>query len=115
MIINYNLLVRYQVMIEKIPKIPQKIIEAVNENKLAVFIGAGVSRLIGCKGWDQLASSLVEKCFCLGLINYKEKEILLQSNNYKKTITVCYFLLREKKHEKEFYRQFKKVSGKIKI
>ncbi|MCX7727460.1 MAG: hypothetical protein N2053_11510 [Chitinispirillaceae bacterium] len=48
--------------IQPIPKIPQKIIEAVDNDKLAVFIGAGVSRLIGCKGWDQLAQNLVEKC-----------------------------------------------------
>ena len=49
--------------IERLPAPPKAIIEAVNNGTLAVFIGAGVSRIIGCKGWDELARNLVEKCF----------------------------------------------------
>jgi uncharacterized protein (DUF2132 family) len=50
-------------MIYKIPPIPKEISEAVNNEYLAIFIGAGVSRLIGCMGWDQLAQNLVNRCF----------------------------------------------------
>ncbi|WP_039764937.1 hypothetical protein, partial [Caldicellulosiruptor sp. F32] len=50
-------------MISKIPELPNKIKEAVNNRTLAVFIGAGVSRLIGCKGWEELAQNLVKRCF----------------------------------------------------
>lgn len=42
-------------MIEQIPPLPKEIVEAVNIENLAIFIGAEVSRLIGCMGWDQLA------------------------------------------------------------
>jgi len=50
-------------MIYEIPKVPKEIVDAVNNQTLAVFIGAGVSRLIGCMGWDQLATNLVNRCF----------------------------------------------------
>ncbi|MBW1649816.1 MAG: hypothetical protein JRJ44_03880 [Deltaproteobacteria bacterium] len=56
--------------------LPVEIKEAVNNKKLAVFFGAGVSKIIGCKGWDGLVKDIVEKCYEF-YINYKEKETLL--------------------------------------
>ena len=77
-------------IIFKIPPIQKEIIEAVNNENLAVFIGAGVSRIIGCMGWDELAQNLVNKCFSIKkkdgslFINFKEKELLLQNKYHKK-------------------------------
>lgn len=85
--------------IEKLPPLPPAILEAANNGKLAVFIGAGVSRLVGCLGWDELAKKLVEKCFKSSCkdgtrcISYKEKETLLNSNDHKKTISICRYIL----------------------
>ncbi|HPO29482.1 MAG TPA: SIR2 family protein [Caldisericia bacterium] len=98
-------------MITKIPPVPQKIIESVNNKTLAVSIGAGVSRLIGCIGWDQLAQNLVNICFSIKkkdgstLINFKEKETLLQNKDHKKTITICYYLLKNNSFENIFYEE----------
>jgi len=99
-------------MIPKIPPVPKEIVEAVNNETLAVFIGAGVSRLIGCMGWDQLARNLVNRCFTTkkkdgsGLINFKERENLIQSKDNKKTITICYYLLKKRGFENIFYEEF---------
>ena len=41
------------------PCLPEGIIEAYKERKLVVFIGAGISRLMGCMGWDEMADRLV--------------------------------------------------------
>src|SRR5271157_2025086 len=76
-----------------IPKLPLGIKEAVNRSELAVFIGAGVSRILGCKGWSELADELVEVCFQKGLINYKEKRVLLQGDDQKKKISICHHIL----------------------
>jgi len=100
-------------MIPKIPKVPKEIVEAANNKTLAVFIGAGVSRLIGCMGWDQLARNLVNRCFSTkkedgsGLINFKEKETLIQNKDPKKTITICYHLLKKNDSEDVFYEELK--------
>lgn len=96
-----------------IPPVPKGIVEAVNRRKLAVFIGAGVSRLIGCKGWDELARNLVEKCYhsrkqdghtC---INFRERETLLQMKDHKKVITICHHLLNESGLEHVFMEELK--------
>jgi len=101
-------------MIHEIPELPKEIKEAVSNNRLAVFVGAGVSRLIGCMGWDQLAFNLVNRCFSTkkkdgsGIINFKEKETLIQDKDHKKTITICYYLLKENDSETIFYKELKK-------
>jgi hypothetical protein len=45
--------------ISRIPEVPGEVRDAVNNGTLAVFIGAGVSRLVGCEGWDTLARNLI--------------------------------------------------------
>jgi hypothetical protein len=37
--------------LKNIPEVPSKIKRAVNDKKLAIFIGAGVSRFVGCTSW----------------------------------------------------------------
>ena len=49
-------------LILPIPLIPPEILEAVNTKTLAVFVGAGVSRVMGCMGWDELSRRLVKRC-----------------------------------------------------
>ncbi len=105
----------YYNTIYKIPPIPSAIKEAVNSNTFVVFIGAGVSRIIGCMGWSQLASNLINICFTKKnkhktstCINFKEKETLSQSNDHKKTITICHHILKENDLEDLFFIEFDK-------
>ena len=94
--------------IAPIPRpIPPEIITAINNKKLAVFIGAGVSRLAGCIGWDRLAADLVKCCHKEGIINYKVKTKLTESDDHKKTITICYHLLDNKGRKATFFKQMK--------
>lgn len=98
--------------IPPIPELPHQIVEAINENRLVVFIGAGVSRLVGCIGWDQLAKNLVNKCYDTKkqdgrkCISFKEKETLLQENDHKKTITICHGILENNGFEEDFFTEF---------
>jgi len=97
--------------INDLPQIPPEIITAVNNRKLAVFIGAGVSRLVGCKSWGELASDIVDRCYRTRLadgrmcINFREKETLLRETDHKKTLTICFRLLKEAGLEDLFYKQ----------
>ncbi len=103
--------------IEKLPDVPKDIIDAVENKKLVVFIGAGVSRIIGCMGWAQLAANLINICFTTQnkeksrtCINFKEKESLENENNHKKIITICHYILCKKNDLKEkFFEAFDKA------
>jgi len=95
--------------IELIPKVPDAIINAVNNGTLAVFIGAGVSRLVGCDGWDTLARNLVRRCHKEGMINFKESETLSLGTDHKKTITICFHLFSTNGFADIFYEEMGKA------
>lgn len=88
--------------LEKEPPIPKEILTAIEENNLAIFVGAGVSQVVGCSSWKDLANSLVRKCHEKGCINYKQRQILSNSNDYKKTLTICRHVLAKQGLEKDF-------------
>ncbi len=85
------------------PNIPENIIQSANVEKLCFFLGAGVSRLIGCKGWKEVAANLIEKCYKLECINYRIKESIIGINDPKKIITICYNILCDKGHKQAFF------------
>jgi hypothetical protein len=95
-----------------IPLLPEAIKEAVNNDKLAVFIGAGVSRIIGCIGWEQLGKDLVNRCFSTHnlhpCISFREKETLLSITDHKKLITICHHILKTNNHESVFFEELER-------
>lgn len=79
--------------IKPLPELPPQIIEASENKNLAIFIGAGISRFMGCSSWAKLAENLLDKCETEGLINNFEHTVLSQNGDFKKTITICNQLL----------------------
>lgn len=96
-------------LILPIPPVPQRILDAVNNNTLAVFVGAGVSRIMGCKGWDELAKDLVTRCASINTkdgspnLNYRATEILSQYTDHRKAITICHEIMKENGCEGDFF------------
>lgn len=102
-------------LILPIPIIPKEIQNAVDTKTLAVFVGAGVSRLIGCKGWDDLARNLVKRCAAIkratngsSYLNFRETEILARYTDHKKTITICYDIMKDNECEDDFFKELVK-------
>ena len=92
-----------------LPKLPSEIKRAIDDDngKLAIFIGAGVSRLIGCDGWDDLAQNLVKKCAEKNYIIPITKESLLKESDQVKLISICYNIFDEKKDKDSFISAMK--------
>jgi len=92
-----------------IPEVPEAIIDAINQDKLVVFLGAGISRLIGCDSWEKQSEHIIEKCSKLNdgngnsIINESQKKNLLNNFDPKKRITICSALLNESGFGDEFY------------
>src|SRR4030042_3064454 len=97
--------------ISRIPEVPDELRDAVNNGTLAVFIGAGVSRLVGCQDWDTLARNLVSRCHREGIINFRENDSLSQIPDHKKTITICYHLFNNKHLADVFYEELNRALG----
>jgi len=87
------------------PQIPEKMREAVNQRKLVIFLGAGASRLLGCRSWEQLSHDLLDLCFKNEFINFKEKETLSKIKDNKKLISICKYLLSEKNNKAELFNE----------
>lgn len=61
---------------DDIPEIPQEIVNAIENNQMLIFLGAGISRLYGYPGWRELGNNLVDILAEKHYINYSQKEIL---------------------------------------
>lgn len=98
------------------PPLPSTIVEAVNKERFAVFIGAGISRLTGCISWSELAHGLVEKCYSLNCANgaiakfsFRQKQQLKEETDYKKTITIIKEIFSENGYKGRFYEEVDKL------
>lgn len=54
--------------------LPDELIRAHNEHKVCVFIGAGVSRILGCKSWEYEIKCKIELLYWLFVFNQIIKE-----------------------------------------
>ena len=82
------------------------VMQAFKERKVIFFLGAGVSRLEGIKGWDDFANTLIKKAFPL----FKEREELLRAElSSKEKITIAYEKFIADDRLKEFNEEFKKA------
>ena len=96
----------------QIPPLPPEIDDAVSNEKLVIFIGAGVSQSIGCASWDELAQNLIKICFegknGTHCINFKEKETLSRYRDPKKIVSICRHILQRNGFENVFIEEIKK-------
>ncbi len=60
--------------IEPIPKIPEALRLAALQRKLIPFVGAGVSQLGGCPGWDQFANAALQFFVGKGKLSHAQFE-----------------------------------------
>lgn len=90
---------------ELIPKLRKEILDAVNDRKLVLFLGAGVSVLTGLPLWNELANNLAKKCISENCITYGDAEIVFSKiTDTKQKISVIYELFDQHKKTDIFYQ-----------
>ena len=103
--------------IRELPELPPQIKRAAEIDELVIFIGAGMSYELGCSDWNGLAKDLIQRCEnTLGedepLLNNFEatqlKNMLNQSGNSKKVITICNGILSKSGNDELFLQEVKK-------
>lgn len=97
-------------MEEKKIIIPEEIIRAAQNGRLVLFIGNGVSRLLGYPSWGQLAEGLLKQLYDekngIEYINFAEKE-LLKRLPIKKRISIILDITKEKNIKSDFRKILK--------
>ncbi len=79
-----------------IPPIPPEILSAIPEEKLVLFVGAGVSKLFGYKLWMELGQELVETCVQEGCLTRSDQsEILSRGYGPMEGVTIAIKKLNE--------------------
>ena len=83
-----------------IPPIPPQIFDSIEKEKFMIFMGAGVSRLLGCLGWEDMCKQLVYSCRRENIIDDMLRDGLIdiiKNYNYKELLTRCYAILDKSK------------------
>jgi len=83
---------------KKIEKIPNTVIHAASIGKLVIFIGAGISKIIGCPSWQEFALKQWEELYKNEAIDYYEFK-QLESLPPRKLLSICKKIFKEKKIE----------------
>lgn len=78
-----------------------QILEAAQRGDLLLFIGAGVSRIIGSSSWEELAKKYLDFVFDCGLINYSEYKHLAKQDS-RKLLSICNELVNKNPKKKSF-------------
>ncbi len=74
------------------PPVPQELIDAAESGMLVVFIGAGISRLVGCPSWDGFADAVLKQLLPRDVINYHEKSLIDSIADPRKRLSIAKIL-----------------------
>jgi hypothetical protein len=88
-----------------------KLFEAIKNEYLVIFYGAGVSRLAGCKGWYDLACHIIDTFYPEKFTRLETEELkIIAWNNPRKAISICYHTVEsEDKLLNKYYEAIKKA------
>lgn len=81
--------------VKEMPEIPEEILKAALRGELVMFIGAGVSRILGCPSWRELAISYLKEIYkknSITYFEYKKLEIL----EPRKLLSICKNICKQK-------------------
>lgn len=79
---------------KSVPDIPKEILDSSSRGKLVVFIGAGVSRIIGCPSWREFATHYLQNLLEKKIINYYEFSHL-RNEGPRKLLSICLKIYKE--------------------
>jgi hypothetical protein len=90
-----------------------QIIEAAKTGRLVIFVGAGVSALLGLPLWNEFANKRLDFIYKKGYINFRTKNELAKLRDSKKVLSICDNIIKDKtksghlhsKDMKDYYAQ----------
>lgn len=80
--------------LREVPELPKEVTDAALKGELVLFIGAGVSKLLGLPSWMELAQAVLGDLRDEGLLNYSEIE-QLKHQDPKKLLSIATIIAEE--------------------
>lgn len=77
-----------------LPNVPQELVTAAESGMLVVFIGAGVSRLVGCPSWHGFATSVLNQ-LTPDAIDYHEQSLINSIADPRKRLSIAKIIEKE--------------------
>jgi len=89
---NYNDAVEIDRLLQFQKEEFPELYDAVKNESIILFLGAGVSKLYGLPLWNELADKMIKKLKEINLISYAQEKILSgeTASDPRKVITICY-------------------------
>ena len=93
----------------------KSIVKAVNNDKLIIFVGAGISRLCGLPSWDEASNDLLAYCVskCSNFTYANKERIIANVKDAKEKITIGYYLLNKEDGTDKLYQNWLKTEFSI--
>jgi hypothetical protein len=101
-----------EIEIKEEPSVPPEIFEAASSGKLVLFIGAGVSRIIGCPSWINFALQQLKDLREKKAINYHEYSNL-KLLDARKLLSICRSIYRKNSIEPPSMKSLLKGDEKL--
>jgi len=76
-------------MLRPEPKLPNEIAEAAKAGNLVLFIGAGISRMVGHPSWDGFANEVVNQLVKNEVIDHHEKSLINALADPRKRLSIA--------------------------
>lgn len=95
--------------LRELPELPPEICEAALNGQLVIFVGAGVSKLLGLPSWNELAKDVLGWIRSKGWIDFSELE-QLQLLDPKKQLSIAKLIAEENQHDFDLAKFFKEKS-----
>jgi hypothetical protein len=86
------------------PPVPQEIIDAAQDGSLVLFIGAGISTLVGCPSWDDFAWQVLEQ-LTPSAMNYHEQKLISSIPDPRKQLSLAKIIEDDAGRPKVDYRK----------
>lgn len=91
--------------------LPQKLRNIFDTSpKIAIFVGAGISKLCNVPLWDELANLAIKKLRDMNYVNDSEYNALLNEHSAKQKISIFHSIVKDEKEIKKFYTENLKCS-----
>ena len=94
--------------LQEIPEIDNEIFEAAGNGELVLFVGAGVSGLLGCPSWGEFGKRILNHLHSHGALTYAEIQALSELE-VRKQLSISIGIASKKQIALEAFRELQRA------